>query len=78
MDRHDMVTVEILYASFQTSQLGEGVQCYRLKRLTENGCLLTARGGTFACHGLLHLLGEDGAEFMAIFTHGGWKASTRS
>ncbi|HVR11325.1 MAG TPA: hypothetical protein VMW75_24995 [Thermoanaerobaculia bacterium] len=27
-------------------------------------------GREIAFHGLLHLLGEDGAEFMAVFTHG--------
>ncbi|HEV3460309.1 MAG TPA: hypothetical protein VHG32_27510 [Thermoanaerobaculia bacterium] len=27
-------------------------------------------GVVIAHHGLLHLHGEDGAEFMAVFTHG--------
>ena len=27
-------------------------------------------GVVVAYHGLLHLVGEDGAEFMAVFTHG--------
>ena len=67
MGRYDMLTVDILSATFQTSQLGEGMLCYRL---TESGRLVTPRGFDLAYHGLLHLIGEDGAEFMAIFTHG--------
>ncbi len=67
MDRYDMLTVDILSAAFRTSQLGEGMLCYRL---TERGRLVTPRGFDLAYHGLLHLIGEDGAEFMAIFTHG--------
>ena len=27
-------------------------------------------GAVVAYHGLIHLYGDDGAEFMAIFTHG--------
>jgi hypothetical protein len=67
MHRYDMVTVEVPSASFQTVQLGEGMLCYQL---TEGGRLVTPLGGTLAYHGLMHLLGENGAEFMAIFTHG--------
>jgi hypothetical protein len=67
MNRYDMLTVEILSATFQTSQLGQAMLCYQL---TESGRLVTPRGFDLAYHGLLHLIGEDGAEFMAIFTHG--------
>ena len=41
MDRYDMLTVDILSAAFRTSQLGEGMLCYRL---TERGRLVTPRG----------------------------------
>jgi hypothetical protein len=37
--------------------------------LTENGRLVASCGLEIAYHGLLHLLGEDGAELMAVFTH---------
>ena len=67
MNHYDMLNVDILSAMFQTSQLAESVLCYRL---TESGRLVTPRGLDLAYHGLLHLIGEDGVEFMAIFTHG--------
>jgi hypothetical protein len=60
MGLFDTVTVDALSAAFQTKQLGETMLTYRL---TEDGRLV-------AVGGLLHLLGEDGAEFMAVFTHG--------
>src|SRR5262249_39239885 len=63
----DTVDVEVLAATFQTKQLGEGMLTYRL---TEDRRLLAPCGVEIAYHGLLHLIGEDGAEFMAIFTHG--------
>jgi hypothetical protein len=72
---YDMVTVEILSASFQTSQLGEGMLCYRL---TESGRLLTPRGFDLAYHGLLHLIGEDGAEFRRSSPTGAWRLWTLS
>jgi hypothetical protein len=72
MDRYDMLTVDILSATVQTSQLGEGMLCYRL---TESGRLVAPHGFDLAYHGLLHLIGEDGAEFMAIFTHGRLESS---
>lgn len=34
-------------------------------RLGEDGRLVAPSGREIAFHGLLHLLGEDGAEFMA-------------
>jgi hypothetical protein len=61
------VTVDLLSADFQTKQLGLGFLHYRL---TEDGCLVAPSGVVVAYHGLVHLYGEDGAEFMAIFTHG--------
>ena len=63
----DMVTVDILSAGFQTQQLGEGMLSYQL---AQDGRLVAPCGALVAYHGLLHLLGDDGAEFMAIFTHG--------
>ncbi len=63
----DMVTVDVVSASFQTQQLGEGMLSYRLP---EDGRLVAPCGASIAYHGLLHLVGDDGAEFMAIFTHG--------
>jgi hypothetical protein len=67
MSLFDTVTVEVLAADFQTKQLGEGMLTYRL---TAAGEMVAPCGVVIACHGLLHLLGDDGAEFMAIFTHG--------
>jgi hypothetical protein len=63
----DTVTVEVLSADFQTKQLGEGMLAYRLG---EDGHLAAPSGALVAYHGLLHLVGDDGAEFMAVFTHG--------
>jgi hypothetical protein len=63
----DTVSVEVLAADFQTKQLGEGMLTYRL---AEDGQLVAPCRVLIAYHGLLHLLGEDGAEFMAVFTHG--------
>jgi hypothetical protein len=67
MGLFDTVTVDVLSADFQTKQLGEGMLRYRL---TEDGCLVAPSAAAVAYHGLIHLVGEDGAEFMAIFTHG--------
>jgi hypothetical protein len=67
MSLFDTVSVDVLSATFQTKQLGEGMLTYRL---TEDRRLLAPCGAEIAYHGLLHLLGEDGAEFIAIFTHG--------
>jgi hypothetical protein len=67
MSLFDTVTVEVLAADFQTKQLGEGMLTYRL---TAAGEMVAPCGVVIACHGLVHLLGDDGAEFMAIFTHG--------
>ena len=67
MGLFDTVAVDVLSAAFQTKQLGEGMVTYRLG---EDGRLVAPCGVAVAYHGLLHLLGEDGAEFMAIFTHG--------
>ncbi|HVR06691.1 MAG TPA: hypothetical protein VMW75_01470 [Thermoanaerobaculia bacterium] len=67
MGLFDTVTVDVLSAEFQTKQLGEGFLRYRL---TENGQLAAPCGVVIAYHGLVHLVGEDGAEFVAIFTHG--------
>jgi hypothetical protein len=39
-------------------------------RLTEDGRLAAPSDALVAYHGLLHLVGDDGAKFMAIFTHG--------
>jgi hypothetical protein len=63
----DMVTVDVLSASFQTQPLGEGMLSYHL---AQDGRLVVPCGASIAYHGLLHLVGDDGAEFMAIFTHG--------
>jgi hypothetical protein len=63
----DTVTVEALSADFQTKQLGEGMLTYRL---AEDGRLVAPCGVPVVYHGLLHLVGDDGAEFMAVFTHG--------
>ena len=63
----DTVTVEVLSADFQTKQLGEGMLTYRL---AEDGPLVAPCGVAVVYHGLLHLVGDDGAEFMAVFTHG--------
>ena len=63
----DMVTVDVLSASFQTQQLGEGMLSYQI---VQDGRLVAPCGASIAYHGLLHLIGDDGAEFMAIFTHG--------
>jgi hypothetical protein len=67
MGLFDTVTVDVLSADFQTKQLGEGMLTYRLG---EDGRLVAPCGVVVAYHGLVHLYGEDGAEFMAIFTHG--------
>src|SRR5262249_9462125 len=67
MGLYDIVTVDVLAAAFQTRQLGEGMLSYRLG---EDGRLVAPCGATVAYHGLLHLVGEDGAEFMVVFTHG--------
>ena len=67
MGLFDRVTVEVLSAAFQTKQLGEGMLTYQL---AEDGRLVAPCGVVVAYHGLLHLVGEDGAEFMAVFTHG--------
>jgi hypothetical protein len=67
MGLFDYVHVEVLSADFQTKQLGEGMLTYRL---AEDGRLVAPCGAVIAYHGLLHLVGEDGAEFMAAFTHG--------
>jgi hypothetical protein len=63
----DTVTVEVLSADFQTKQLGEGMLTYRL---AEDGRLVAPCGVAVVYHGLLHLIGDDGAEFFAVFTHG--------
>jgi hypothetical protein len=67
MGLFDTVTVEVLSADFQTKQLGEGMLTYRL---AEDGRLVAPCGAVVAYHGLIHLYGDVGAEFMAIFTHG--------
>ncbi len=67
MGQFDTVNVDVLSAAFQTQQLGEGMLTYRLRA---DGRLVAPCGVVVAYHGLLHLMGEDGAEFMAIFTHG--------
>ncbi|HVR07863.1 MAG TPA: hypothetical protein VMW75_07410 [Thermoanaerobaculia bacterium] len=67
MGLFDTVTVDVLSADFQTKQLGEGMLTYRLG---EDGRLVAPCGVVVAYHGLVHLIGEDGAEFMAVFTHG--------
>jgi hypothetical protein len=67
MGLFDTVTVEVLAADFQTKQLGEGMLTYRLG---DDGRLVAPCGVVVAYHGLVHLYGDDGAEFMAVFTHG--------
>ena len=67
MGLFDTVTVDALSADFQTKQLGEGMLRYRLG---EDGRLVAPCGVVVAYYGLVHLVGDDGAEFMAIFTHG--------
>lgn len=67
MGLFDTVTVDVLSADFQTKQLGEGMLRYQL---TQEGQLVAACGLVLAYHGLVHLVGEDGAEFMAVFTRG--------
>jgi hypothetical protein len=67
MGLFDTVTVDALSADFQTKQLGEGMLTYRLG---EDGRLVAPSGAVVAYHGLVHLHGQDGAEFMAVFTHG--------
>jgi hypothetical protein len=67
MSLFDTVTVDVLSAAFHTKQLGEGMVTYRLG---DDGRLVAPCGLVVAYHGLLHLLGDDGAEFMAVFTHG--------
>jgi hypothetical protein len=67
MGLFDTVAVDVLSAAFQTKQLGEGMVTYRLG---EDGRLVAPYSVVVAYHGLLHLLGQDGAEFMAVFTHG--------
>ena len=67
MGLFDTVAVDVLSAAFQTKQLGEGMATYRLR---DDGRLVEPCGREIAFHGLLHLLGDDGAEFMAAFTHG--------
>jgi hypothetical protein len=39
-------------------------------RLAEDGRLVAPCGVAVVYHGLLHLVDDDGAEFMAVFTHG--------
>ena len=41
-----------------------------LNRLGEDGRLVAPCGVVVVYHGLVHLVGDDGAEFMAVFTHG--------
>lgn len=67
MGLFDYVHVEVLSADFQSKQLGEGMLHYQL---AEDGQLVAPCGVVIAYHGLLHLVGEDGAEFMAVFTRG--------
>jgi hypothetical protein len=67
MGLFDYVHVEVLSADFQSKQLGEGMLHYRL---AEDGQLVAPCGVVIAYHGLLHLVGEDGAEFMAVFNRG--------
>jgi hypothetical protein len=64
---YDTVTVAVLSADFRTKQLREGMLVYRL---AEDGRLVAPCGVAVVYHGLLHLMGDDGAEFMAVFTHG--------
>jgi hypothetical protein len=67
MGLFDTVIVDVLAADFQTKQLGENMLTYRLG---EDGRLVAPGGAVVAFHGLLHLRGRDGAEFMTVFTHG--------
>ena len=67
MGLYDTVTVAVLSADFRTKQLREGMLVYRL---AEDGRLVAPCGVAVVYHGLLHLMGDDGAEFMAVFTHG--------
>lgn len=67
MGSFDIVTMDLLSADFETAQLGGGMLAYRL---AEDGRLVAPCGLVVAYHGLVHLIGEDGAEFMAVFTHG--------
>jgi hypothetical protein len=67
MGLFDTVTVDVLSADFQTKQLGEGLLTYRLG---EDGRLVAPSGVVVVYHGLVHLVGDDGAEFMAVFTYG--------
>jgi hypothetical protein len=67
MGLFDIVIVDVLAADFQTKQLGLGMLSYRLG---DDGRLVAPSGAEVAYHGLVHLYGKDGAEFMAIFTHG--------
>ncbi len=67
MGLFDTVVVDVLAADFQTKQLGLGMLRYRLG---DHGRLVAPCGAEVAYHGLVHLYGDDGAEFMAIFTHG--------
>ena len=59
--------VDVLAAGFQTKQLGEGMLTCRLG---EDEQLVAPDGALVAFHGLLHPLGEEGAEFTTVFTHG--------
>jgi hypothetical protein len=47
----DIVTVDVLSASFQTQQLGEGMLSYQL---AQDGGLVAPCGASIAYHGLLH------------------------
>ncbi|HVR06664.1 MAG TPA: hypothetical protein VMW75_01335 [Thermoanaerobaculia bacterium] len=67
MGLFDTVVVDVLAAVFQTKQLGLGMLSYRLGN---DGRLVAPAGAEVAYDGLVHLYGNDGAEFMAIFTHG--------
>ena len=66
MGLFDTVIVEVLSADFQTKQLGESMLHYRL---TEDGWLVASRGLLIAYPGLVHLLGEVGADLINIFTY---------
>jgi hypothetical protein len=67
MGLFDTVTVDVLSADFQTKQLGEGMLTYRLG---EDRRLVAPCGVVVVYHGLVHLVGDDSAEFMAVFTYG--------
>jgi hypothetical protein len=75
MGLFDTVTVEVLSADFQTKQLGEGMLRYHL---AADGRLVAPCGVVVAYHGIIHLVGEDGAEFMGSSLTDGWNRSTRS